>query len=77
MNQVDGVSDMVLLLCGSVWWRVQKRDNGLCLASGVLSGRKLSPSTCLDARHFSISPYATGTLPVAAPVLEPRQRESA
>ena len=26
----------------------------------LLPGRKLSPSSCLAARHFSSSPYATG-----------------
>ena len=68
---------MVSLLCGPVWGRAQKRDNGSCLASGVLSERKLSSSTCSDARHFSFSPYAAGALPAAALVLEPRGSESA
>ena len=44
VNQVDGVSDMVLQLYGCVWGRAQKGDN-----AGVLSGRKLCSSTCPDA----------------------------
>ena len=35
-----------------------------------LSGRKLSPSFCLDPRHFSSSLYATGVFQAAIPVLE-------
>ena len=72
MNQADGVSDTVSLLCGTLWGRAQKRDYGHCLASGVMSRRKLSPSTRPDARHFSFSLYATGALPAAALVLELR-----
>ena len=67
---------MVPLLCGSVWGRAQKRDNGCCLASDVLSRRKLSPGTCPDARHLSFSPYAICALQAAALVLEPRGSES-
>ena len=76
VNQADVVSDIVLLFCGSVWGRIQKRENGHFLASGVLSWRKLSPGTCPDAGHFSFSPYATGALPVTVPVLDPRESES-
>ena len=55
MNQADGISDMVSLLCGSVWGRAQKRNNGCCLVSGDVSRRKLSPALTLmpDA---SVSP---------------------
>ena len=63
MNQVDGVSNMVSLLFGSVLGRAQKGDNSCCLASGVLSKGYLSPSTCPDANHFSFSPYATSDIP--------------
>ena len=77
MNQVDGVSDMVSLLCSSVWGRTQIKDIVCCLASGVLSGRKLSPGNCPHGRQFSFSPYATGALPAAVPVLEPRGSKSA
>ena len=68
---------MLLPLCSSVLGRTQKKDNGHCLASGVLSRRKLSPGTHPDARHFSLSPYAAGALPAAALVLEPRGSEPA
>ena len=77
MNQVDGVSNMVLPLCVSMWGMAQKRDNSRCLAFGVLCRRKLSPSTHPDARHFSFSPHATGASSATATVLEPRGSESA
>ena len=70
MNQVDGVTH-TLPLCGSVWGKAQKRDNGHCLASGVLSSRKLSPGTFCDARHFNFSLYATGALLAIALELSP------
>ena len=76
MNQVDGVSDMVSLLCGSACERAQKRDNGHCQASEVLSGRELSPGIHPAARHFSFFLYAIGALPASALVLEPRGSES-
>ena len=41
-----------------------------------LSGRKLSPSSCLDARYFSFSLYATDAFQAATPVLELRGSES-
>ena len=41
-----------------------------------LSGRKLSPSSCLDARHFSSSLFAPGAFQTATPVLELRGSES-
>ena len=41
-----------------------------------VSGRKLSPSLCLDARHFSSSPYATGAFQAATLVLGFRGSES-
>ena len=77
MNHVDSILDMVSLLCDSVAERAQKRDNGCCLASVALSGRKLSPSIYPDARHLSFSLYATGTLLAAVWVLENRGSESA
>ena len=45
-------------------------------ASGVLSRRKLSSGAGPDGRHFSFFSYATGALPAAARVLEPRGSES-
>ena len=41
-----------------------------------LSGRKLSPSSCLDARHFSSFLYATSAFQAAILVLELRVSES-
>ena len=41
-----------------------------------LSGRKLSPSSHIDARHFSCSLYATGAFQAATPVLELKGSES-
>ena len=41
-----------------------------------LSGRKLSPSSCLDARHFNSSLCATVVFQAATPVLELRRSES-
>ena len=55
-----------------LWLRVEEgseRRQWHCLASGVLSGRKLSPGTHPDARHCTFPPYATGTLLYAAPML--------
>ena len=40
-----------------------------------LSGRNLSFSSHLDARHFSFSQYATGTFQAATPVMELRGSE--
>ena len=41
-----------------------------------LSGRKLSPSSCPDARHFSSSLYDTGAFQAATLVLELRGSKS-
>ena len=38
--------------------------------SAFLSGRKLSPRSCLHARHFSSSLYATVTFQAATLALE-------
>ena len=76
MNQVNGGSDMMLPHYSSVCGRAQERNNGYCLASGVLSGRKVSPSSPPDARHFHSSLYTTGALQAAALKLEPRESES-
>ena len=42
----------------------------------LLSGRKLSPSSHLDARHFRSSLYAIGSFQAATLVLELRRSES-
>ena len=41
----------------------------------ILSGRKLSSSSCPNARHFRSSLYATGAFQAATPVLELRGSE--
>ena len=51
----------------AVWLFVgegSERGQCHCLASGVLSRRKLTFDTRPDARYFIFSPYATGALPV-------------
>ena len=57
-------------LCGEGSKKVQ------WLLPAFLSGRKLSLSSCLDARHFSSSLYATGAFQADTPVLELRGSES-
>ena len=52
---------------------IREGTTPLCLASGVLSGRKLSPSTHPVASHFGFFPCATGALPAVVLVLKPRQ----
>ena len=57
--------------------RIQKRDKGKGWPLPVfLSGRKLSPSSRLDARHFSSSLYATSAFQVSTLVLELTGNES-
>ena len=74
MNQVYGVSDVCLGLCESVGGGLKKRSKASLPV--VLSWRKLSPSSCLDARHLSSSFYVTGAFQGATPVLELRGSES-
>ena len=52
-------------------------ERGLCgcLISGVLPGRKLSPSTRSVASHFNFSQYATDALPAVALALNPEEGE--
>ena len=71
VSQVDGVSDMALAchLCGSVG---EGSEKGQWPLPTFLSWRKLSPSSCLDARHFSSSLYATGTFQAPTLALELR-----
>ena len=47
-------------------------DKGQWPLPAFLSGRKLSPSSHLDPRHFSSSLYATGAFQATTPVLELR-----
>ena len=75
-SRVDGFSDMAPLLCGSLWGRAQERNIGHCKISGVLSGKKMSPGTVPDARHFSFSLHVIDGLQAAAPMLEARGSES-
>ena len=91
-HKLDGVGPSVIIMAGlSIWARLMEtqmwcRELWLCVGEGsekvqgplsaVLFGRKLSPSSRPDTRHFSSSPYATGALKGAAPVLEARGSES-
>ena len=59
-------------LCGSVGGEGSKKGQW----STFLSGERLFPSSCLDARHFSFSQYATGAFQAAALVLDLRGSES-
>ena len=54
-------------LCGSEGKGSERRQKAF------LSGRKLSPSSCLDARHSNSSLYATDAFQAATPVLELRR----
>ena len=60
VNQVDGVSDMApaCWLCGSVGGGFRK-ETIACLSLW----KKVSPSSHLDARHFSSSLYAMPLVP--------------
>ena len=69
------VSLCSVAVCGG---RVQKGDYGHSKGtrtSGVLSGRKLSPGNCPNARHFNFSPCAMGALLATALVQKPRVSE--
>ena len=58
----------------ALWW--EGSEQGKWPLPAFLSGRKLSPSSCLGARHFSFSQYTTGAFQAAALVLELRGSES-
>ena len=51
-------------------------EKGQWLLPTFLSGRKLSPTSCLDARHFGSFLYVTGVFQAATLVLELRESES-
>ena len=51
-------------------------ENGQWSLPTFLSGRKLSPSSCLDATHFSPSLYTPGAFQAATLLLELRGSES-
>ena len=72
VSQVDEVSDMATTcwLCGCLGGGFRK---GAWLLPAFLSERKLSPSSCLDAKHFSSFLYATGAFQAAILVLELRR----
>ena len=61
---------------GSVALLGEGSEKGQWSLPAFLSGRKLSPSSRLDARYFSSSLYATGALQAATPVLELRGSKS-
>ena len=58
------------LLSGSVALWEEGSEKGQWPLPAFLSGRKLSPSSRLHARHFSSSLYAPGAFEAATPVLE-------
>ena len=59
VSSVDKVSDMAPV-CGSVSLWGEVSEKGQWTPPTFLSGRNMSPSSCLDARQFSSSLYATG-----------------
>ena len=59
-------------LCGSVALLGEGSEMEQWTLPAFLSGRKLSPSSCSDARRFTSSPYATGASQAATLMLEPR-----
>ena len=61
---------------GSVALLGEGSERGYWPEPTFLSGRKFSPSSCFDARHFSSSMYATGAFQAASPVLKLRGRVS-
>ena len=61
---------MVLLLCGCLCVGGMRRGQCCCLVSGVLSRRKPSPDTCLEARHFNFPLFSSSVLLAAPPVLK-------
>ena len=61
---------------GSVVLWGEGSEKGQWPLPAFLSGRKLSPSSHLDATHFSFTPYATGAFQAATLVLEFRGSES-
>ena len=74
VSLVDGVSDVTSSSWLGLLGEGSKKKQWLLTA--VLSRRKLFPSSCLDARHFSSSPYASGAFQAAALVLKLRRSES-
>ena len=58
----------------ALWW--EGSEYGQWPLPVFLSGRKLSPGSHLDARHFSSSLHATGAFQAATLVLELRGSES-
>ena len=65
-KSVDGVSQIWHPPASSVALWEEGSEKGQGPLPAFLSGRKLSPSSHLDVRHFSSSLYATGTFPAAA-----------
>ena len=71
VSQVDGAFDMAPPTSSVAPW-VEGSGKRQWPLSVFLFGRKLSPSSHLDARHFSSSLYATGAFESVTPVLELR-----
>ena len=66
-----GQTVLARLMESQIW----HQPAGSAALLAFLSERKLSPSTCLEARHFSSSLYATGIFQAATLVLELRGSE--
>ena len=64
----EGQRVLASLMESQIW----HRPDGSVALPTLLSGRKLSPSCCLDASHFSSSLYATGAFQADTLVLELR-----
>ena len=60
----------------AVWGRGDGSEKEQWPLPTFMSGRKLSPSSCPDARHFSSSLYDTGAFQAATLVLELRGSKS-
>ena len=56
MDEVDGISNMVSLFCGSMWGRAQKGDNAVawslefCLGGSCAPALALMPDTSISPR---------------------------
>ena len=74
-KSVDGVSQIWHPPASSVALWEEGSEKGQGPLPAFLSGRKLSPSSCLNATHFG-SFHATGAFQAAGMVLELRGSES-
>ena len=75
-TRLIGVSDTVLLLCGSVWGRAQKGTMAAAWPLEFCLEESCPLALALMSYTSIFSPYATGSLLAAALVLEPSRSES-